>query len=447
MSNNRLWIAQRHGQDWRDTESLAAIDWLTATIPSDAWDRRLDHTRTIFEAARDRWATGERVPLYNPADKMAWYIFQASAYAADRENWVELEAYRIAPVFRRLGQLLSDLRRIDGIEDRIARLMTGGRKVPDDGIYELLVAGAYARRGWPHVAFVPEQPGGSKTPDLDIGRGRSRWAIECKRVGPSDYGAVERDRADEIAAAAHAECKRAGASLDIKIAFTDELANVGDDYLAGHVAAFLDGGAPGWSDDFGEGVILPIDWSEMRRVLRHDDVYFGSSRMIELLLGEYLPMLDYSVDGDWAPADERPFHATTMGRTSVVSWISASEEAARRKARHFKSMVAGATGQLPGDRPGVIHVGYEATGGNSVDGRRHLLNLEQMKDFDPGTSRLQWVYGNYMTPEHTVDRNESAALSETTAIYPVRGRRRAEPLRNHMLFVDEDGLPGHHWHR
>lgn len=86
-------------------------------------------------------------------------------------------------------------------------------------------------------------------------------------------------------------------------------------------------------------------------------------------------------------------------------------------------------------------------GGNSVDGRRHLLNLEQMATFDPGASRLQWVYGNYMTPEHSTARNESAALTETTATYPVRGRRNAQPLPDHMLFLDEDGLPGHHWHR
>lgn len=447
MSNNPLWIAQRHGQDWRDEESLAAIAWLVAAAPSKPWQDRLDRVRETFEAARGRWAIGERVPLYHAGDRMAWYVFQANAYAAERENWVEHEAYRIAPVFRRLGQLLPDLRRVRGVEDRIARLMTGGKSKPDDGFYELLVAGAYARRGWPQVAFVPEQPGVSRTPDLEISRGRSRWAVECKRVGASEYGALERDRAEAIAALAHAECTRAGVSLDIKIAFTDELTNVGDRYLADHVAALLDGGAPNWKDDFGEGFAQPIDWRALRTILQHDDIYFGSSRMIELLIGEYLPMVDYSVAGDWIPAEGRPFHATAMRRASVVSWISASEAAARRKARHFRSMVADAAGQLPGDRPGVVHVGYETMGGNSVDGRRHLLNLEQMATFDPGASRLQWVYGNYMTPEHSTARNESAALTETTATYPVRGRRNAQPLPDHMLFLDEDGLPGHHWHR
>jgi len=37
-------------------------------------------------------------------------------------------------VFRRIGQLLPDLRRVAGVEDRVAKLMTGGRTTPDNGI-------------------------------------------------------------------------------------------------------------------------------------------------------------------------------------------------------------------------------------------------------------------------------------------------------------------------
>lgn len=447
MFNDVLWIAQRHGQDWRDEASLAAVDWLTSHVPSADWEARLERTRQTFLAALTRWTAGDRAALFDPADLIAWYIFQATAYAADREHWVEHEAYRIAPVFRRLGQLLPDLQRIDGVGDRVARLMTGGKTTPDDGIYELLVAGAYASRGWTRLAFVPEQPGIARTHDLDVARGRARWAVECKRAGRSDYHATERHRAETIAALAHAICEDGNASLDIKIAFTDELTNIADRYLADHVAAFLNGGAPTWKDDHGDGFIEPIDWRPIQTVLQHDDVYFGSSRMIELLIGDYRAEIDYSVAGDWFPGVERPFHATTLNRATVISWISASEAAARRKARHFRSTVANAAGQLPGDRPGVVHVGYETMGGNTADGRRHRLNVEQMATFDPGPSRLQWVYGNYMTPEHTIARNESAALTETTATYPVRGRRNVEPLAGHMLFLDDAGVPGQHWRR
>lgn len=449
MAYNPLWIAQRQGQDWNDAETIAAIEWMVAQVPSADWQARMDRARETFLSARDHWAAGDRIALFDPSDLVAWYILQATAYAAarERQNWIEHEAFRIAPVFRRLGQLLPNLRRVAGADERVAKLMTGGRTTPDNGLYELLVAGAYARRGWRHVTFVPEQPGIARTPDLDVRRGRSRWAIECKRVGQSEYSALERDRADAMSALAHAECEAALASLDIKIAYLDELSRIDERYLADHVAAFLGGGSAHWKDADGEGFLEHIDRRPIDAVLRHDDVYFGSSRMIELLVGDYHMAVDYDVRGDWVPGDERPFHATALGRISVVSWLSVSEEAAQRKARHFRSMVAGAASQLPGDCSGVVHVGYETTGGNSADGRQHMLNLEQMSSFDPGNSRLQWVYGNYMSPEHSVARNESAALSETTAPYPVRGRRNAQPLANHMLFMDEDGDPGYHWHR
>jgi len=449
MFRNTAWIAQRDGQDWNDAESVSAIEWMVAQVPLPDWQRRLDRVRETFLSARNQWAAGDRVALFDPSDLVAWYVFQGTAYAtaSERQNWVEHEAFRIAPVFRRLGQLLPDLRRVTGVEDRVAKLMTTGRTTPDNGIYELLVAGAYARRGWRHVTFIPEQPGVARTPDLEVRRGRARRAVECKRVGQSEYSAIERDRADAMSALAHAQCARNSASLDIKIAYLAELSQIDECYLADRVASFLSGGPAHWKDASGEGFLEHIDRRAIDAVLQHDDIYFGSSRMIELLIGDYHKAVDYDVRGDWVPGDERPFHATALGRVSVVSWLSVSEDAARRKARHFRSMVAGAASQLPGDCPGVVHVGYEAVGGNSVDGRRHWLNLEQMASFDPGASRLQWVYGNYMSPEHSVDRNESAALSETTATYPVRGRRNSEPLPNHMLFMDEDGAPGYHWHR
>ncbi len=111
---------------------------------------------------------------------------------------------------------------------------------------------------------------------------------------------------------------------------------------------------------------------------------------------------------------------------------------------HFRSLVARASEQLSGHRKGVIHVGYEAVGGNSVDARRHLLNLREMQTFEPGESGLRMVYGNYFTPELVTARNESAAVSETTALYPVGLDQELEPLPGHMLFADEDGKLGSH---
>jgi hypothetical protein len=80
----------------------------------------------------------------------------------------------------------------------------------------------------------------------------------------------------------------------------------------------------------------------------------------------------------------------------------------------------------------VVHVGYEAAGGNSEDGLHHL-NREQMRTFDAPESKMRWVYGNYFVPGRTTARIESAAISETTAWYSVADTRTRKPLAAHLF--------------
>jgi hypothetical protein len=91
-------------------------------------------------------------------------------------------------VFRRIGQLIPEFRAIAGAEKRAERLMTEGRKQPDDGIYELLVAGIYKKRGWTNVEFVPEIPASRGGPICssiaDARTGRSNASAPADPVMP-----------------------------------------------------------------------------------------------------------------------------------------------------------------------------------------------------------------------------------------------------------------------
>ncbi|ACS55863.1 hypothetical protein Rleg_1575 [Rhizobium leguminosarum bv. trifolii WSM1325] len=446
MARNVLWTAQRHGQDWDDPYVLTALEWMTSFVASLDWTRRIEQTSTFFEAAKKSWASGVRVPLYDPADGIAWYAHQATTYGDHkfRPDLFEPEAYRIAPLFRRIGHVLSDLKKVRGVDVRVARLMSDGRMQPDDGFYELLVAAAYSRRGW-DVSFVPEKPGLQKQQDLIVEKPGSSWAVECKRAGRSKYARKERDAGHQMADAVHALSRRKNRSMQIMAVFEDEVANLDPSYLEEKARRFMRRpGSYSWSDEGGFGVVSDVQWAGLRQVLRVDDISFGSSRMIELLMGSHEHDVDYSLGGAWTAAEGRPFHATSVQHVSLVGWSTSSEESARRKAQHFRGIVGRACEQLPGDRPGAIHVGYEAVGGNTVEGLRHRLNKQQMENFDPGSSQLQVVYGNYFMPEHVTDRNESSAVTETIAWYPAKDSK-SEPLEKHMLFVDEDPTPGTHF--
>jgi len=441
-----FWLAQRQGQDWRDEDILAAIDWFTSFVKSRDWVRRMETVRQTFDAGKQGWAMGMYSPLFDPKDAIAWYVFQAHAYATDRSNWFEPEAFRIAPVFKRLGQLLPDLQKVGGINDRIYRLMTDGKGQPDDGLFELLVAGAYKCRSWNSVEFVQEKPGRAKTHDLMVLSGRRRWAVECKRVNRSGYEAQEYGHGLRLASAVHDFCRVRNCSLIVEVIYLVEISEIDDRYLVERAEAFLkDSHCSAWSDSISYGRVRHVNWYVTRTVLEHDAIFYGSSRMVELLTGDYSPHADHSVLADWTPSPLRPLHATAMNRASVVSWHSASVQAAKRKARHFKSLVANAEKQLSADCPGVIHVGYEARDGNSVDHLRHLLNEEEMQNFSADNSRLRWVYANYLSPEHTNNPNESCAVSETTATYKIGRHRTSSPLPNHLLFDSGPGNPGVHW--
>lgn len=442
-----MWIAQRHGQDWCDDAVLAAADWLEGLVPSADWQARAAAVEARFQAAKAEWAEGRRVPLFDPGDMIAWYLHQARRYADPelRPDYFLPEGYRIAPLMRRLGQLLPDFRQIEGAEERAAQLMTKNLSQPDDGIYELLVAGAYRRRGWEKVSFVPETPGLGKRHDLLVDRPRSHWAAECKRAGRSGYAREERLAGERMGDRAHALSRAAGRPLVVMARYKEELHLLGDDYLVAKVERFLNGdGRFEWEDEGAHGLVVDVLWEPLHRVMLHDDIYFGSSRMLELLVGAYDPSIDFTMAGEWEPAEGRPLHATRVDHVSLVTWRSVSEEAARRKAMHFRGLVSRAANQLPGDRPGVVHVGYEAIAGNSADGRRHELNRRQMRTFEPSATRLRMVYGNYFMNELVTGRNESAAVVETMAWYPIGGGTGRGPLPGHMLFVDEDGTPGSH---
>lgn len=443
-----MWIAQRHGQDWRDEAVLAAADWLEGLVPSADWAPREAATEAMYQAAKVEWAEGRRVPLFDPADTVAWYLHQARRYADPdlRQDFFMPEGYRISPLMRRIGQLIPDFGRIGGAEERAARMMTENLSQPDDGIYELLVAGAYARRGWESVDFVPEAPGGvEKRHDLLVTRKRANWGVECKRSGRSDYGREERLAGQRMAERAHLMSREAGRSLIVLGRYREELHLLGDDYLVDKVERFLGGDAPfEWDDAGGDGVVLDVEWGRLHGVLRHDDIFFGSTRMVELLLGTYEPSIDFTMEGSWEPGEDRPLHATWIDHVSLVTWLSTSDEAARRKSMHFRGLVSRAAAQLPGDRPGAIHVGYEEVGGNTADGRRLRLNTQQMRTFEPGATGLKMVYSNYFMNELVTSRMESAAVTETLAWNPIGGYRGMGPLPAHMLFLDEDGTPGSH---
>lgn len=447
MINDPDWTAPRTGHDWRDEDVLRATAWLRSFVPQRQMARRLDAARAFLLAARDDWQKGVLATLYDPADAMAWYILQAETFALDRQLCVPDAMVRIVPVMTRLGKELELLKTVSGANERARHTMLGGRGQPDSGLFELLVALAYRRRGWTSVEFVRERPGLQRTPDLLVSRPRRRWAVECKRLMPSTYAAREKAHGLALAKPVHELCTRLDQSIIVEVQYNIELSAVPHDYLVHRVAAALNARplAP-WNDEIATARIRSVNWGLVRRVFARDFVYYGSSRMIELLSGEYVHEADHSMAARWRPAPKHPFYADAIHQASVVSWICTAKQATIKKARHFRSILANAERQLPADRPGVVHIGVESGGAAEVGALRHIRNYLEARYFRPTNSRLRWVYASYLIPEVTTARHETWALNETTAPYKIGSHRTTWPLPGHMLLSPEsDAREGVYW--
>lgn len=440
------WTAPRIGNDWRDETVLKATNWLRSFVKSKQMSKRLDATRSWLLAAHGEWASGRIAEAFDRTDTAAWNVFQAETYAIDRQFWVPDYTNLIVPIMTRIGEDLDLLRSIPGVEERAERIMNSERAQPAGGLFEFLVALSYRREGWSDVRFLKETPGIGRTPDLDVSRPRKHWAVECKTVSVSEYEAQERKQGDALARPAHQAALSANRSIVMQVIFKRELDEVPEDYLVQRVHAFMnDVTQSHWEDELSIGRIRDIDWRLFRKVIAKDYVYFGGSRMIELLVGEYHHQFEHSLAAKWRPAETRPFYADAVYQASVVSWANNSSGATRRKARHFRSILGKANGQLPIDRPGAVHIGIESRAGMRVDAMRHMRNTLEARDFDPRPSRLRWAYVNFLVPEMTTRRDESWALIETMIPYRIGRHRTAEPLPGHLLLPGDDRRPGVHW--
>lgn len=431
MVNDTLyWTAQKQGQDWTDPNVLSAVDWLSSFVCVDQMRERILTQEKCFHNAITKRQRGDSVRCFDPQDKIGWYLLQGRSFATDRAVFDNDQVCQIIPYLQRIGMDLELLKRIPGIKIRTSRLMNQEKKQPDSGIFEFLVAAAYARNGW-QVEFVSETPGVSKQPDLHVRRPGTKWAVECKRLKNSNYEISEKLQGECIAKRFHDWCREAKKSLVVDVIFKQELSVIPADFLIsafrqGRVSLIIEGKL--FTSEVADVRFRSINWSLTHSVLKVDDVCYGSSRMIQILKGEYQINDQHSMSADWTPSQFRPAFAKWVDRASVVSWRSDSKAAKKKRVRHFKQTLQKAEQQLPGDRPGIVHIGCPGQFDNEVEEQRHCDNWLHLRDFKKTKSRLRWVNAYLLKPEQTNDPNEAWAFQETMIPYRVGQHNTKNPL-------------------
>jgi hypothetical protein len=372
--------------------------------------------------------------FFERGDTLAWYLFLCEAILQHPWNYDPLFGARVVPEIAAVGRELALLKAIHGADVRVARLVRAERAQPNGGLFELLVAAAYARAGG-EVTFVPELKGIAKTHDMDVTLGGRRWAIECKRMEASEYGERERARMRELWNPPAAYLSHVGKSLITTVDFKVELKDVPDHYLSHRVQDFLlsEHSSLLWDDAIAAGSMGDLDLKPLQAVLATDDVLIASTRMQQLLTGSYardasmLTALKVKFAGS-------PRYADACDLAVVCRWQCLAEAAISAKARDILRHVAAAAEQLPDDRPAVVHVGLEALNGDAVERARYAKVLASLKAFDPGSKQLEYVYCHYLAPESPPD---GFFDYEETAHWQAIRPRAERPLRSPALVVPE----------
>jgi hypothetical protein len=400
--------------DWPDDpEVRAAVEWLKSFLRAGEWKaRRAAAADHFYDAALQR-LPDRKGRFFKEADTFGWYLFLGEAFIDHIWNYEPVFGSRVVPLFQAIGRDLPRILEVEGIVGRVQRLIGAERAQPNGGLFELLVAAAYRRAG-AKVRFVPERPGVARTHDMDVDLNGVSWAVECKRMEVGQYGEREREIIRERWGPLASVFAEQGENVLGEARFRTPLEAMPEDYLRQRAIRFISDPRRLpilWDDAFSAGFIRTLDLRPLREVLKTDIVLAGSSRLIQLLTGQYIRHAPYNSALRLKFADN-PRYIEDCDCAVLFRWESGSEVAIDAKARDILKKVAEATDQLPSDRPGVVHIGFEAVEGDRVEQRRQAKILKTVSEFDAGEKPLQYVYTHYMVPESPPD--EAWAYDETT---------------------------------
>lgn len=281
---------------------------------------------------------------------------------------------------------------------------------------------------------------------MDILIRGQKWAVECKRMELGEYTEKERSRARELWLPTAHEVKRRGLNVLANVQFASALNDISPEYLGRHTTQWMSAASFGphrWEDRHGSGSIGKLDMSRLKALLKTDDVALHSSRMMELLTGEYKRNAKV-IQVLLARMADNPLYVAECDQAIVLNWESHSPAAIDAKAQDILKRLADGVRQLPADRPGVIHIGLEAVDGDDVERLRYDKVVRTITSFDSQGKELEYVYVHWFAPESSPTRSEAF---DETCHWAGRRPGHFRPLRDEMLVLASDVAvrDGVHW--
>lgn len=402
----------------QDEDVLAALRWL-GQVSGDAagfW-RRLERAQQAYRRlAASPQLLGQDLDLSAlGADVVGSFLAQTKSLLDDRRAFDIALASRCIPWVKQMGVNVGHLGRTPGAAERARRMLADNGCEPDGALLELVMAGNYAADGL-DVAFIEEEKGRARTPDLNLSLPglAEPVAVEFKRLRRGKYETDERDRHKRIFRQAATLIDQRRLSVAIDVNYKKELQDVPESYLADWLGRSLSSqvvtlGHYPWQDDFGSGEIRPANLEAVRDDTRNSSLYFGT-KMARLLSGRPIRESTYHLAAGGKPDGRDPRYIDEIYYGSVVAWECTAPRAIERKARHVKAKLVEADRQLKAHGVGIIHLAMDVEVGCDSSDLRRERNKEVILQF-LSESLVAALYVHYLVPR--VSESHSWLVDET----------------------------------
>jgi hypothetical protein len=124
------------------------VQWFIEQLPNNDWPKRREAVGRLFYQS----LVGERADLdpkgrfFNEKDMFGWYLFLGESFTDHPWNYEVFFGCRVIPILGAIGRNLDVLQTVEGFVERARSVATTERSQPNAGLFEILVAAAYACR-------------------------------------------------------------------------------------------------------------------------------------------------------------------------------------------------------------------------------------------------------------------------------------------------------------
>lgn len=343
-------------------------------------------------------------------DIVASFFAQAKSLLDNRRSYDVSTASNIIPWVKQFGRNCHLIDAIPGAKDRAKRMLEDETVYPDTALFELVVAGNYADRGY-QVEFIPEQKGITKTPDLKYrNQSGQDFYIECKRLQKGKYEAAEKQH--HRALINYTETMRIIEKFNLwmDITYKSEVKYVPHNYIYEHLKHYKNQ-LYTWDDIYGQGVVRPVSLYPLLTDILVNGSIMLNTKFARLMKGTTLRNEYYNIYTRAKPDDRDNRFIEFVHQAALVTWRCVNEASFEGRSKHVTSLLKKIDDQLMNYGPSVAHIAIDVDVQGDVADKRRQKNIEAISRFKPN-SKLCRTMVHYMVPR--IDEDSAWMVDETS---------------------------------